>query len=256
MGNSATAENSSVQSVDRALQILNILADRGECGVTEIAFELGIHKSTASRLLSELLTHELVEQINDRGRYRLGLGLVRLAGHVTASLEPVSGSRNITRALAAAVGETVNISVLDGNQVLYVDQVTGPTIVAMRSWIGNRVGTHCTSTGKALTAWLDEPARIAARPDRWIQYMPNTIMNAKDLERELANVRERGWALAVEEMEPGLVAIAAPLRDPYGEVVATLAVSGPAYRITPDRYEDIAQQVVEAARKLSGKVEF
>jgi IclR family transcriptional regulator, acetate operon repressor len=106
MGNTNLAESSSVQSVDRALMILEILAQRGESGVTEIAADLGVHKSTASRLMTALLNRGLVDQVSDRGRYRLGLGLVRLAGSVTSSLDAVSGSRAVTKALATEVGET------------------------------------------------------------------------------------------------------------------------------------------------------
>lgn len=152
--------------------ILEILAQRGESGVTEIAADLGVHKSTASRLMSALLNRGLVDQVSDRGRYRLGLGLVRLAGSVTSSLDAVSGSRAVTKALATEVGETVNIAVLDNNRVLYVDQVIGPSMVSMRSWLGHSVPTHCTASGKVLTAWLDESDRISARPSSWKSWQP------------------------------------------------------------------------------------
>ena len=175
MGNTHLAEASSVQSVDRALTILEILAQRGESGVTEIAADLGVHKSTASRLMTALLNRGLVDQVSDRGRYRLGLGIVRLAGAVTSSLDAVSGSRAVTKALAAEVGETVNIAVLDNNRVLYVDQVIGPSKVSMRSWLGQSVPTHCTATGKVLTAWLEKSERLAARPESWKQLTHNTI---------------------------------------------------------------------------------
>lgn len=259
MGNSAFGGNSSesaVQSVDRALTILKVLSDRGESGVTEIATELGIHKSTASRLLSSLVDHDLVEQVAERGKFRLGVGILRLAGNVSASLEPVAGSRAVTRLLAQDVEESVNICVLDGSDALYVDQVIGPNLSATKSWVGIRLPAHASATGKALTAWLDEDARKAARPKKWIKLMPRTIMSAEDLEKELALTRKRGYALAVEEYEPSLVGIAAPIRDAHGEVVATVAVSGPAHRITPDRYQDIARQVMDAALKLSGKADY
>ena len=226
MGNTHLAENSSVQSVDRALAILEILAQRGESGVTEIAADLGVHKSTASRLMAALLNRGLVDQVSDRGRYRLGLGLVRLAGTVTSSLDAVSGSRAVTRALASEVGETVNIAVLSDNRVLYVDQVVGPSMVSMRSWLGQSVPTHCTATGKVLTAWLDKPERIAARPTSWKKLAPNTITTADALEKELEQVRKQGFAVANQEMEPDFIAIAAPIRDEHGEVTAALVISG------------------------------
>ncbi len=253
MGNShlAAESTSSVQSVDRALAILEILAETGESGVTDIAVALGIHKSTASRLLSALLSRDLVEQVSDRGRFRLGLGVVRLAGAVTSNLEGVSGTRTVTKKLAADVGETVNIAVLRGNQVFYVDQVAGPNILSMRSWVGNTHPTHCSATGKALTAWLSDAERLAARPTSWTQVTPHSITNAKELEAELKRVREQGYAVAREELEEGLIAIAAPIWDGHDRVIATVSISGPAFRIAESDIPDIAKKVMDSAKELS-----
>ena len=256
MGNTCQAESSSVQSVDRALMILEILAQRGESGVTEIAADLGVHKSTASRLMTALLNRGLVDQVSDRGRYRLGLGLVRLAGTVTSSLDAVSGSRAVTKALAAEVGETVNIAVLDNNRVLYVDQVIGPSKVSMRSWLGQSVPTHCTATGKVLTAWLEKSERLAARPESWKQLTPNTITSGEALEKELKRVRELGYAVANQEMESDFMAIAAPIRDEHGEVTAALVISGPASRIKPEDFESLGHIVKQSGSKLSGNPDF
>src|SRR5688500_4839285 len=112
-----------VQSVDRALTILEHLARSGEAGVTEIAAELGVHKSTAFRLVATLESHRLVEQAGDRGRYALGVGLLRLAGATTARLDLVQESRPVCRQLAADTGETVNLTVLAEHSALYLDQV-------------------------------------------------------------------------------------------------------------------------------------
>jgi DNA-binding IclR family transcriptional regulator len=256
MGNTHLTDNSSVQSVDRAISILEILADRGEMGVSEVAAELGVHKSTASRLMSSLLTHGLVEQISDRGRYRLGLGLVRLAGSVTSSLDVVSGSREVTKALASQVGETVNIAVLDNKQVLYVDQVMGPSMVSMRSWLGQSVPTHCTASGKVLTAWLDKPARISSRPDSWKKLAPNTITSVEALELELEQVRQNGFAVAYQEMETDFVAVAAPIRNEHDEVTAALVISGPASRLKPEEFERLGHIVKLSAAKLSGNPNY
>jgi len=256
MGNTHMAENGSVQSVDRAISILEILADRGETGVSEVAAELGVHKSTASRLMSSLLTHGLVEQISDRGRYRLGLGLVRLAGSVTSSLDVVSGSRDVTKALASQVGETVNIAVLDNKQVLYVDQVMGPSMVSMRSWLGQSVPTHCTASGKVLTAWLDKTSRVSSRPDSWKKLAPNTITSVDALEQELEQVRQNGFAVAYQEMGTDFVAVAAPIRNEHDEVTAALVISGPASRLKPEDFDSLGQIVKLSAAKLSGNPNY
>jgi len=256
MGNKHLAENGSVQSVDRAISILEILADRGETSISEVAAELGVHKSTASRLMSSLLTHGLVEQISDRGRYRLGLGLVRLAGSVTSSLDVVSGSRDVTKALASQVGETVNIAVLDNKQVLYVDQVMGPSMVSMRSWLGQSVPTHCTASGKVLTAWLDKTSRVSSRPDSWKKLAPNTITSVDALEQELEQVRQNGFAVAYQEMETDFVAVAAPIRNEHDEVTAALVISGPASRLKPEDFDSLGQIVKLSAARLSGNPNY
>lgn len=254
MGNTASGDG--IQSVERAIDVLELLADRGECGVTEVATELHVHKSTASRLLAVLLDRGMVEQSAPRGPFRLGLGLVRLAGQFTAVRETASTSRSVLKALSTAVGETANVAVLDGDQAVYLDQVTGGNVMAFRSWLGQRVPTHASSTGKALTAWLTPPERAAARSATLKKVAPHTITNVRDLEAELARTRERGYSLAVEELEVGLVGIGAPVRDSQGTVVAAVAVSGPAFRITEDRYDQIGKEVMAAARELSGRGDF
>jgi len=206
--------------------------------------------------MSALLNRGLVDQVSDRGRYRLGLGLVRLAGSVTSSLDAVSGSRAVTRALASEVGETVNIAVLSDNQVLYVDQVAGPSMVSMRSWLGQSVPTHCTATGKVLTAWLDQPERIAARPTSWKKLAPNTITSGEALEKELEQVRKQGFAIANQEMEADFIAIAAPIRDEHDEVTAALVISGPASRIKSEDFESLGHIVKLSASKLSGNPNY
>ena len=144
-----------VQSVDRALTILEVLARVGEAGVTEIAGELGVHKSTAFRLVATLESHGLVEQNAGRGRYRLGVGLLRLAGATTARLDVVQEARPLCKALAAETGETVNIAVLSESSALYLDQIAGSSALQPHNWVGQHIPLHATSNGKVLLSGLD-----------------------------------------------------------------------------------------------------
>src|SRR5687768_17583316 len=121
MGNDEPSASSTIQSVDRALTVLSLLARHGELGVTEIAARLDVHKSTAFRLVTTLELHELVEQNTDRGKYRLGIGVLQLAGATTARLDVVQRGRPVIRRLAEELGETVNITVLSGHEALYLD---------------------------------------------------------------------------------------------------------------------------------------
>ena len=146
----------SVQSVDRAVAILEILARDGEAGVTEVARELDVHKSTASRLLAALDRRELVTQDTARGKFRLGVGIVRLAGAASQRLDVVQESRPVCRALAQEVGETVNLVILSGRDALYLDQAAGPAALSPHNWAGRRIPLHATSDGKVLLAYLPE----------------------------------------------------------------------------------------------------
>ena len=244
-----------IQSVDRAVAILEILARDGDAGVTEIAAELGVHKSTASRLLAALDRRELVAQDSARGRFRLGMGIVRLAGAVGRGLDVVRESRPVCRALAAQVGETVNIAILSGHDVLYLDQVAGPAALSPHNWAGQRIPLHATSDGKVLLAYLP-PAQaeecLAAAPLQ--RFTGHTITDVTEFPRLMAEVRQRGYATAVEELEAGLTAVAAPVRNAEGRVVASISASGPSFRIPADRITELAGSVSQAAAEVSRRL--
>lgn len=239
-----------VQSVDRALAILEILARRGELGVTEIAGDLDVHKSTAFRLMATLEAHRLVEQTADRGRYRLGVGILRLAGATTARLDIVQEARPIEQQLALDSGETVNLAVLAERSALYLDQVAGSSTLQPHNWVGQHIPLHATSNGKVLLAGLTDDA-LDDLLASLSSYTPNTIIDPDALCRELDRVSEDGHAVAVDELEVGLTAVAAPIRDAQGAVIASMSVSGPSFRLTPERLEETIRLVREAATEVS-----
>jgi DNA-binding IclR family transcriptional regulator len=243
----------SVQSVDRALTILGILARLGEAGVTEIAGELGVHKSTAFRLVTTLEAHRLVEQATDRGKYRLGVGILRLAGATTARLDLVQEARPVCRQLAADTGETVNLAVLSESSALYLDQVAGSSALQPHNWVGQHIPLHATSNGKVLLSGLDDVAldEVLGGLSR---YTALTITRKSQLREEVKLVREQGYAVAIDELEVGLTAAAAPIRNAHGDVVASMSVSGPTFRLTADRVEEVVPQLVEAALEVSHRL--
>jgi DNA-binding IclR family transcriptional regulator len=242
-----------VQSVDRALTILEVLARVGEAGVTEIAGELAVHKSTAFRLVSTLESHRLVEQTTDRGRYRLGVGVLRLAGATTARLDLVQEARPVCRQLAADTGETVNIAVLSDSSALYLDQVAGSSALQPHNWVGQHIPLHATSNGKVLLSGLDDE-RVAELLGTLSRYTPMTITRRTRLREELGEVRDRGYAVAVDELEEGLTAVAAPIRNAHGDVVASMSVSGPTFRLTDARVDDVVPLLVEASGEVSHRL--
>ena len=243
-----------MQSVDRAVTILEILARDGEAGVTEVARELGVHKSTASRLLAALDQRELVAQDTARGKFRLGMGVVRLAGAVSRRLDVVQESRPVGRALAQEVGETVNLAILSGRDALYLDQMAGPAALSPHNWAGQRIPLHATSDGKVLLAYLpdNEISEHLAPPLR--RFTEHTITAPAEFGRLLAGVRRRGYATAVEELEEGLTAVAAPVRNAEGTVIASISASGPSFRIPAERIGAVADSVRRAAAEISRRL--
>lgn len=242
-----------VQSVERAVTILEILARSGEAGVTEIAVEIGVHKSTAFRLVSTLERSGLVEQAEDRGKYRLGMGILRLAGATTARLDVVQESRAICRKLAADTGETVNIAVLSDRSALYLDQVSGGSGLQSHNWVGQHVPLHATSNGKILLSGLSGDELNAALPALHA-YTDFTISTRKNLRHELEEVRAQGYAVAVDELEVGLTAVAAPIRNAHGDVIASLSLSGPTFRLDDSRVKEVLPLLIDAAAEVSHRL--
>lgn len=240
-----------VQSVERALAILDILARSGEVGVTAIAGELGVHKSTAFRLVTTLEQSGLVEQSEDRGKYRLGMGVLRLAGATTARLDVVQEARPICRRLATATGETVNIAVLSGKAALYLDQVAGSSWVQSHNWVGQHIPLHATANGKVLLSGLDPEQLDDVLGTELPAFTEATVTDRARLIAQLEEVRERGYATAVDELEAGLTAVAAPIRNAHGDVIAALSVSGPTFRLDRARLDAAVPELLSAAGAVS-----
>jgi DNA-binding IclR family transcriptional regulator len=237
--------------VDRALSILQILARRGPSGVSEVAQEVGIHKSTAFRMLATLESRGVVVQSQTRGEYRLGEGLLQLAAGVTSRYDITVTSRPATERLADSVGETVNVAIHDGAGVISIDQHIGPAAVTTVNWVGQRSPLHASAAGKVFLAFPDPTTGRPRVPDELEALTPRTLVDPVALAAQLADVRDRGWALSDEEMEEGLVAVGAPVWDHTGVVVASVVVSGPAFRLTSDVVPEVAAQTVAAADEIS-----
>ncbi|HEV7961996.1 MAG TPA: IclR family transcriptional regulator [Actinoplanes sp.] len=237
-----------VQSVDRAVTVLEILARQGDAGVTEIAAELGVHKSTASRLVGALEHRGLVDQLGERGKYRLGLGMVRLAGAAASRIDLPQAAGPVCELLADELGETVNVAVLDDGHAVNVCQGLGRAAISSFNWIGRRTPLHATSSGKVLLAFSDEDLRDLPMT----KFTEHTVTDAARLAEQLRQIRDRGWGTTSEELEIGLNAVAAPV---YG-TKAAISVSGPSYRLTTDKFPRYAERLIMAAAQISTGLGF
>jgi DNA-binding IclR family transcriptional regulator len=220
-----------LQSVRRAIRALELISEHGALGVTELGRKLGVHKATASRLMTTLAERGFVERDPISEKFRLGFGLISLAGAAVGGNDLVRAARPILDDLAERTRETVNLGVLSGESVVYVDQVTGTRSIVSVSWVGQRTPLHCTSNGKVLLAFATEAERDRLLRAPLPRLTPRTITDVRKLRAQLAEIRARGYAQTMEELEEGLNAVAAPVRGLVGDLVAALSVSGPAFRM-------------------------
>ena len=243
---------SNLQSVRRAFRALELISESGKCGVTGLRRKLGVHKATASRLVATLAERGFVERDPITEKYRLGFGLISLAGAAMGANDLVRTASPILEDLAERTRETVNLGVVSGDSVVYIDQVTGTRSIVSVNWVGQRTPLYCTSNGKVLLASMNEDAR-----DRlWAglpRLTPRTITDPEALRSQLTDPRPR-YAQTMEELEEGLNAVAAPIRGIGGDLLAALSVSGPAFRMRGVDLPRFGRATAEAAAVISRRL--
>ena len=236
-----------VAVVQRAVTILGELADaRTELGTNEIARRTGINVSTISRILATLVSGGLVEYVAATGRYRLGLGVVRLASAVHERLDIRILARPHLAELASRTRETATLSVPGEHEATTLDFVQSPLSVRSVAEVGRTSAAHATAVGKV---FLAHGGAIPAGP--LLAYTERTIVDHDVLRIEVAGVRERGWGQAVGEREEDLNAIAVPVMDPAGQLVAILGIQGPAVRFSPRAMRSAVELLMERADRIS-----
>jgi DNA-binding IclR family transcriptional regulator len=208
------------------------------------------------RLLSTLQEHGLVEQNPSTERYRLGYGLVRLAGAVVAELDLARASRPVLEQLAVHTGETVNLAILQGDQVVNIEQIASPNLVVNVNWVGKQTPLHATSNGKVLLAHLAEEERSRLLSQSLPRLTSRTITDPRVLDKQLQRVLSDGYAFTLEELEQGLNAVAAPVFAADGRVVAAVSVAGPSYRVTPHRLTELGELTKDAGDAISRRLGY
>ena len=253
-GQRASPRKGLIQSVERAILLLKLLSeDAPELGLAELARRSGLQKSTVHRLLRTLVSQGLVEQNPETGKYRLSLGILELAGAVLKRMDDLQQvARPFLKALAEQCEETVNLTVFAGDGVINVDRIPSPHRVRNIGWVGRKMPLHCVSAGKIFLAYMPpEKLEEFLNGAELTRFTPHTITDPECLREELQRVREQGYSVGLEELEEGLNAVAAPIRDYRGEVVAAISVSGPSFRLTRERVPEIAELAKKAADEVS-----
>jgi DNA-binding IclR family transcriptional regulator len=245
------------QAVLRAITLLKAFTDdHPQLGLAELARMVELNKTTTYRLLTALESQGLIARSPDNETYRLGPEVIALGGRALRASDLRSVSRAELEGLARLTGETATLEALVGPEVLVLDEVSGAHLVGATQYIGARWPAHATSTGKVLLAFLPETELANLLPLPLAQVTGQTITAPETLRQELARIREQNYALAIEELETGFSAIAAPVRNHDGQVVASLSLNGPSARLTPERLQEIAPLVVEAAERVSTQLGF
>lgn len=244
-------KSTSVQSVARAVSVMEFLGRNRESGVTEVANEIGIHKSTAYRLLTTLRERGLVEQDGTTEKYRLGFGLVLLAATVTADLDVLRCARPVCERLSEQTQETVTVAVLEGDDAVVIHQTVSRSSALSVDWTGRHTPIHATAAGKVFLAHMPEPQRRRILGRRLERYTGSTLVGRAALEEQAREIRDLGYGYTLEELEVGLNAVGAPVLSSDGAVLATVSVSGPVFRLPAESIAEVGELVRGAALEIS-----
>jgi len=253
----AEQRDGKVTALLHGLAVLDLFGrDRTVVGVVDIAKNLGVHRSTASRLAATLASAGYLEIAGEPGRYRLAPKLATLGELAAVGTDLRRAADGPLRDLVAQLGETAHLGILEGTEAVTIDVIDGWQTVRMHSWVGKRSPAHCSSIGKALLAELS-PEEFAVRyPDPGLEARtPATITRRDALREHLDLVRARGYAEDLEELEEHLCCVAAPVTGRTGSVVASISISGPVSRLRDPAVLATAADAGRAtARQISARL--
>lgn len=247
---------SSNQSVDRALSILWILNDMEQATVTQIAQELDVHKSTASRLLSALERHRLIIRQPESLAYELGHGVLQLASTVRMQNDLTKSAQLLVETIAEQFKLTANVAILDERFAVNIAQsAPSSKFFTPRQYVGRRTPGHATSSGKILLAFAPSAVQDALLSAELEAFTPRTITDPTALAQELLLVREQGWAASENEWDTDMTAVAVPLQGVNGSVIAAVTITGFTHDLPPESFADRAQALHTAVRRYGQLLE-
>jgi DNA-binding IclR family transcriptional regulator len=249
----AKSTASSIQVIDRVNSLLESIAAHPEpASLKYLSAETRLHPSTAFRILSSLTKHGFVERASG-GRYVLGMKLLLLGSHVHAKVDVLREAKPIMEWLRSQVGETVNLTVLEGDEVVYVERAISSRMMRVEQVIGSRAPLHVTAVGKLFLAEGGEKAcREYARRTGLPRYTPNTLTQVTKLWSQAERAHKQGYAMDNEEAELGVGCLGVPIHDRYGKMVAGLSISAPRNR----RSEDWVPLIIKAGADISARMGY
>ncbi len=250
-GEKRSMNDNSVQSVVKACQLLDILAEAGRpLALYELAQRTGWAKSTIHGLLSGMRPNALIEQSPIDGKYRLGIRLFEYGNAVCSTRELISASERQLRHIVERCGESVTLSTLDRGEVLILDHLDSDSNFRIVTETGSRLPAYCTAQGKALLAYRSPSEYRRILEEKFTPYTPHTIQSREQMERELTQIREQGYAIENGEFRIGLRGVAAPISGAQGTAMYAIGVVGMFRRIESDEFAEAIALVTEAAKQI------
>ena len=243
-----------VQALTRGLALLDIVANsKRPLRFSEIADAAGLAKGTVHRMLAALVEARFLQLDSRTQTYRLGVRLFEMAHRVWNEFDLRGAAEPELERLRDVTGEAVRLAVLQGAEILYIDQREAMQAIRLANGVGGRAAAYATSAGKAILAHLDPAMRHRLLSTLELKrFTPNTITDAAELERELDLTVARGYAISAEEQTPGLHSVAAAILDHRSRPLGAICVLGPSFRLNVDKLHALGREVMEAARRVSG----
>jgi len=246
-----------VRAVERALQILGCFDDEHpERGISDIAQAVGLHKATAHRIVTTLVNYGFLERVIDEQKYKLGVELPNLGYKVLRRMDLRREAFPFMKQLVDDWDETCDLSIFDRGKAFYIEVIRGNRALTISAAVGQQLPAHATASGKIFLAYLtsDELDEFLSEP--LSSYIDSTVTSPGELRKQLEKFREHGYAVDYEEFERGVCAIAAPIFNRSGKVIAAIGVPSPISRMTPDRVSNIAKVLKDAAKAISHRMGY
>ncbi|WP_058485731.1 IclR family transcriptional regulator [Defluviitalea phaphyphila] len=247
-----------VQSVDRALSILEVLSNYEEgLGLAELSSKLGLHKSTVHRLLATLIVKGYVEQSSLTNKYKITLKLFELGNKKISNINILEIARPYLKELMKKTNEVVHLVIRENIDIIYIDKVESENTIRMHSKIGRRSPMYCTAVGKAIMAGLEEEeVQDIWNKSEIKQYTDFTITDFNDMKKELERIRKKGFAIDEQENELDVRCIGAAIFDYTGKPYAAISISGPVTRMTDEKIEKFSKWLLYYASELSKELGY
>lgn len=247
----------SLSSVSSALRLLKVFSvEQSELGISALAKELDVAKSTAHRLAATLANEGFLEQSPDNGRYRLGLALFELGTLVRRRMDVSTLGLPLLTELRNTSREAVHLAVLAQSDIVYLYNLESSQAVGTKSYLGMRKPAFCTSEGRVLLAFAGPELPAAVLKEELAPRTGNTVTDREALLRMFEEVRQNGYAVDDEESEVGMRGLAAPVRDASGRVIAAVGLSGPMQRLSKKEVRRLVPQVVATADGISARMGY